>query len=117
LSGSETHRLSLHTGLGETMAFTSFKPSYDDVYDGFALCPLLTQEPRPFGCVAPLPRDSAAWTEVKCTANSRPSASTWHAGKDSQYDRTVLLEMALLWSRLAEYATQSAARQEATCPG
>ena len=31
---------------------------------------------------------------------------------DSDQDRTILLEMALLWSRLAEYAMQSAARRE-----
>jgi hypothetical protein len=29
---------------------------------------------------------------------------------DSEHDRAILLEMALLWSRLAEYAMQSAAR-------
>jgi len=29
---------------------------------------------------------------------------------DSDQDRTILVEMALLWSRLAEYAMQSAAR-------
>jgi hypothetical protein len=28
---------------------------------------------------------------------------------DSEHDRTILLEMALLWSRLAEHAMQSAA--------
>ena len=30
---------------------------------------------------------------------------------DSEHDRAILLEMALLWSRLAEYAMQSAARK------
>jgi hypothetical protein len=37
----------------------------------------------------------------------RSSASKWHA--PSEHDRTILLEMALLWSRLAEHAMQSAA--------
>jgi hypothetical protein len=31
---------------------------------------------------------------------------------DSQHDRAVLLDMALLWSRLAELAMQSTARKE-----
>ena len=35
---------------------------------------------------------------------------------DSQYDRTVLVEMALLWSRLAEHAMQSAACKEDADP-
>jgi hypothetical protein len=33
-------------------------------------------------------------------------------GMGSQHDRAVLLEMALLWSRLAELAMQSTARKE-----
>ena len=36
---------------------------------------------------------------------------------DSDQDRAILLEMALLWSRLAEYAMQSAARKEEVDPG
>jgi len=31
---------------------------------------------------------------------------------DSSYDRTVLLEMALLWSRLAQYAAKIATPEE-----
>jgi hypothetical protein len=35
---------------------------------------------------------------------------------DSEHDRSILLEMALLWSRLAEFAMQSAARTEDVDP-
>lgn len=35
---------------------------------------------------------------------------------DSEHDRAILIDMARLWSRLAEYAVQSAARQEDVDP-
>lgn len=35
---------------------------------------------------------------------------------DSEHDRAILIEMALLWSRLAEYAMQSASRKEDVDP-
>ena len=36
------------------------------------------------------------------------NALNWHAIWDPPFDRTVLLEMALLWSRLAEIAAKAA---------
>jgi hypothetical protein len=33
---------------------------------------------------------------------------------DSAFDRSILLEMAIAWSRLAEYAAKTAARKDCT---
>ena len=46
------------------------------------------------------------------TGTARRGASSWRAGIDSSRDRLVLLEMALVWSRLAEYAAETAARKD-----
>jgi hypothetical protein len=45
------------------------------------------------------------------TGTARRGASSWRAGIDSSRDRLVLLEMALAWLRLAEYAAKAADSQ------
>jgi hypothetical protein len=99
------------------MGFTSFKPSSDDFYDGFALCPLADTGTSSVWLRCVLAGGQCGMDRSEVYRQFAAQCLDMARGMDSQYDRTVLLEMALLWSRLAEHATQSAARQEATCPG
>ena len=52
----------------------------------------------------------------RCNAYRRFAAQCVELARriDSPHDRSIMLEMALLWQRLAEYAAKTAARKECT---
>ena len=76
----------------------------------------MANRPNNFGELATIPTLSGTYPVDRCDAYRHFAAECVQLARtmDSSRDRSIMLQMALVWVRLAEYAAKTAARKDCT---